>query len=106
MYSADPEIQSRFVTSVLKLCTNAVYNTISEYLDNGTLPFGEYRILGVPDNAVGLVENELFAKYVSDEGKAMIDKARKEISDGTIDVISAVGKEQAEIQKLIEDFLK
>lgn len=106
LYSADPEIQSRFVTSVLKLCNNAVYNTIEQYLDEGTLPFGEYRILGVSDNAVGIVENDLYNKYVSDEGKAMVEQARQDMADGKINVTSVLGMEQAEIKTLIDDFLK
>ena len=105
MYDADPKVQNCFVTSVLKLVNNAVYNTISDYLGNGTLPFGEYKILGVKDNAVGVVENDLYNKYVSDEGKAKVKQASDEISNGTVDIWSALGKEQSEIQAKITELI-
>ncbi|MFR5413196.1 MAG: hypothetical protein ACLTJE_17735 [Enterocloster bolteae] len=34
--------------SVIKEVGNAVYNVIGQYLDNGTLPFGEYEIWACP----------------------------------------------------------
>ncbi|MFV0352168.1 MAG: BMP family ABC transporter substrate-binding protein [Oscillospiraceae bacterium] len=106
MYEEDPEIQSRFVTSVLKLSGNGIYSTIEEYLNTGTLPFGEYKILGLKENAVGLVENDLFNQYVSEEGKAALAKATQEISDGVVTVEGALGKEQSEIKALIDELIK
>jgi basic membrane protein A len=105
MYDTDPKIQSCFVTSVLKLCNNAVYNTISDYLNAGTLPFGEYKILGVKETAVGIVENDLYNKYVSVEGKAKVKQAGDDISSGAVQVWSAIGKEQSEIQAKITELI-
>lgn len=105
MYKNDPDIQSRFVTSVLKLNNNAVYNTIKRFLDEGTLPFGTYDILGLEMEAVGIVINDLFNSYVSDKGKEMIENAKKGIADGSIEVVGALGKEQAEIKSLIEKYV-
>lgn len=105
MYNADPKIQNCFLTSVLKLVNNAVYGTISDYLDKGTLPFGEYQILGVKENAVGIVQNDLYNQYVSDEGKAKVQQAGEGISDGTIPIWSALGKEQTEIQSKITELI-
>lgn len=105
MYKNDPDIQSRFVTSVLKLNNNAVYNTMKRFLDEGTLPFGTYDILGLEMEAVGLVINDLFNSYVSDKGMEMIENAKKGIADGSIEVVGALGKEQAEIKSLIEKYV-
>lgn len=106
MYGGDPEIQSRFVTSVLKLSGNGIYRTIEEFLDNGTLPFGEYKVLGLKEDAVGLVENNLFNQYVSEAGKTALEKAREDISSGKVTVEGALGKDQATIKALIADLIK
>ena len=105
MYTEDPDIQSRFVTSVIKQCGNVIYATIQEYLDKGTLPFGEYQVKGVADDAAGIVENDLYNSIVSDAGKAAIEKAKSEMSDGTLKVEGAVGKQQDEIKAMIDQYI-
>lgn len=102
MYENDKNIQNRFVTSVLKLNGNAVYATMEEFINKGTLAFGTYNILGLEAEAVGLVENDLFNKYVSDKAKEMLKTAKKSIQDGSIKVDGAIGKDQAEIKSLIQ----
>ena len=105
MYLEDESIRSRFVTSVLKLNNNAVYNVIQNFVEGKPVPFGKYEILGLESNAVGLVENELFTQYVSDKGKAALEQARKDIVDGKVQIVGAIGKEQTEIKALIEQQL-
>ncbi len=105
MYLEDESIRSRFVTSVLKLNNNAVYNVIQNFVEGEPVPFGKYEILGLESNAVGLVENELFTQYVSDKGKAALEQARKDIVDGKVQIVGAIGKEQTEIKALIEQQL-
>jgi basic membrane protein A len=106
MYRSDPKIQSRFVTSVLKLCGNAIYNTIETYLQGTKLPFGVYQIVGVAENSVGIVENDFFNTYVSAAGKAKLDQARSDISSGAVKVESVIGKEQPEIKALISNLIR
>ena len=105
MYTEDPDIQSRFVTSVIKQGGNVIYATIEEYLNNGTLPFGKYEVKGVADDAAGIVENDLYNSIVSDAGKAAIEKAKSEMADGTLTVEGAIGKEQDEIKALIDKYI-
>lgn len=106
MYAEDKAIQSRFVTSVLKLGGNVIYNTIERFLDEGTLPVGQYDVTGVKGQAVGIVQNELFDSYVSDEGKQLLKKAEQDIIDGKVEIIGALDKEQDEIKSLIEELSK
>jgi basic membrane protein A len=107
MYADKPEIQDRFLTSVVKNMADVVYNTFAEYLDTGTLSYGELSLLGIADNnAVGITQNNLFEMYVSEEGKNIISKAQKDIADGTLKVWSALDKEQEEIQAKINELLK
>lgn len=104
-YSEQPEIQKAFVTSALKKMGNGIYNVIEDFLNNKTLPFGEYHIFGLAENAVGIVEGDGFNSYVSDHGKEVIQTATAGISDGSIQVVGALGKDQATIQAAIEEAL-
>lgn len=103
LYEDDQEIQKRFATSIVKELGNAVYNVIGEYLDNETLPFGEYEILGLADGAVGIVEGDVLNNLLSDKGKEMLESARKGIEDGSIKVESVIGKGQDEVKAFIDE---
>ena len=102
LYEDDKEIQQRFATSIVKELGNAVYNVIGEYLDNETLPFGEYEILGLSEGAVGIVESDVLNNVLSDKGKEMLESAKKGIEDGSIDVKSVIGKGQDEVKAFID----
>jgi basic membrane protein A len=106
MYQSDTKIQSRFVTSVLKLAGNAIYNTIDQYLKGEKLAVGVYQILGVAENSVGIVENNLFNQYVSAAGKAKLEQAKADISSGAVKVESAIGKDQPTIKALIANLIR
>lgn len=103
LYEDDQEIQKRFATSIVKELGNTVYNVIGEYLDNETLPYGEYEILGLADGAVGIVEGDVLNNLLSDKGKEMLESARKGIEDGSIKVESVIGKGQDEVKAFINE---
>jgi len=104
-YGEQPEIQKTFVTSVLKKLGNGIYNVIDTFLKEGTLPFGEYHIFGLAQDSVGIVENDLYNAYVSENGKAKIAEAKAGIADGSIEVVGALGKDQDTIKADIETAL-
>lgn len=104
-YSEQPEIQKAFITSCMKRMDNSIYNAIHKFLEDGTLPYGKNEILGLSEEVVGIVENDLYNEYVSDKGKEAIATATAGISDGSIEVSSALNKEQDEIQSEIQDML-
>ena len=103
LYEDDQEIQKRFATSIVKELGNTVYNVIGEYLNNETLPYGEYEILGLADGAVGIVEGDVLNHLLSDKGKEMLENARKGIEDGSIKVESVIGKGQDEVKAFINE---
>lgn len=103
MYKDDEVIRAQFATSVVKEVGNAVHSVIGQYLDEGTLPFGEYEILGLSDEAVGIVESDVLEQNMSDEGKAALEEARKGIADGSVEVLSAIGKGQDEVKAFINE---
>lgn len=103
LYEDDKDIQERFATSVVKEIGNAIYNVIGQYLDKGTLPYGEYKIVGLADEAVGIVEGAVLDGLLSEEGKAKLEEAKAGIADGSVTVNSAIGREQDEIKAFIND---
>lgn len=103
LYEDDKDIQNRFATSVVKEIGNAIHNVIGQYLDEGTLPFGEYEIVGLADGAVGIVEGAALDAVLSEDGKAKLEEAKAGIADGSITVDSAIGREQDEIKAFITD---
>ena len=103
LYKDDPAISTQFATSIVKEVGNAVYTVIGQYLDEGTLPFGEYEILGLADGAVGIVESDILMNALSDEGKAALEEAKAGIADGSVEVLSAIGKSQDEIKAFIDE---
>lgn len=103
LYEDDKAIQERFATSVIKEVGTAIYNVIGQYLDEGTLPFGEYEIVGLADGSVGIVEGAALEGVLSEEGKTALEDAKKGISDGSITVNSAIGREQDEIKAFITE---
>lgn len=103
LYEDDKDIQERFATSVVKEIGNAIYNVIGQYLDEGTLPYGEYKIVGLADEAVGIVEGAVLDGLLSEEGKAKLEEAKAGIADGSVTVNSAIGREQDEIKAFIND---
>jgi len=105
MYIEQPDIQSTFVTSVLKRIDNAVFYTVKRFLDTKQLPFGEREILGLEEGAVGLAQNELFESFVTAEGRNLIQQAFDGIISGEIEVWSALGREQSEIQAKLNELL-
>lgn len=105
LYTEDPAIQERFATSVLKKVGNVVYDIMGDFLNEGTLPLGEYEIFGLEQDAVGLVEDEQFDTYVSEAGKEALAKAKEGIISGEIQVTGAIGKEQEEIKALIDQYI-
>lgn len=105
LYTEDPAIQERFATSVLKKVGNVVYDIMGDFLNEGTLPLGEYEIFGLEQDAVGLVEDEQFDTYVSEAGKEALAKAKEGIISGEIRVTGAIGKEQEEIKALIDQYI-
>lgn len=103
LYEDDKDIQERFATSVVKEIGNAIYNVIGQYLDEGTLPYGEYKIVGLADEAVGIVEGAVLDGLLSEEGKAKLEEAKAGIADGSVTVNSAIGREQDEIKAFITE---
>lgn len=87
--------QASIVSSVLKRMDNVLYDAIADILD-GNFESG-YEILGFAEGAVGIVKDDFYEEYVSEEGKAMIEAAEAALSSGEIEVQSILNMSQEEI---------
>ena len=103
-YDENDPIHDVFVTSVVKEVGNVVYDCIEKLLA-GTLAGNTYEIVGVQQNAAGIVRNDLYTSSVSEEGQAAIDQAQGDIQSGTITVENTFGKTAEEIQATLDELL-
>jgi len=71
------------LTSMMKRVDNAVFETIKAAVE-GTFPGGELRAFGLAEEGVGLAPFHDFESKVPQSIKDAVDKANKEIIDGTI----------------------
>ncbi len=106
MYEEDKDIQEKFLTSVLKESGNTVRKVIGDYLAERTLPYGEYEIMGLNEEAVNIVEGDQLYGNISEAAKTAMEEARAGISSGEIEFESAIGKDQDEIKAMIDEYTK
>jgi len=93
--------QSVIVTSALKRVDNSILNSISKYLD-GTLSFGKYEVLGINDDAIGIVKNDVFKGLVDADFILKIEKAEQQLKNGEIKVTSAFEIDQEQVKKMVD----
>jgi len=89
------------VTSALKRVDNSILNSISKYLD-GTLSFGKYEVLGINDDAIGIVKNDVFKGLVDADFILKIEKAEQQLKNGEIKVTSAFEIDQEQVKKMVD----
>lgn len=81
----DPDQAKFIVTSMMKNVDNSLYRALKMYIE-GTLPFGTAESLGGAEGGVGLAKNKFYDESTSDEVKAKIDQAEKDLAEGKITV--------------------
>ncbi|MBQ2697599.1 MAG: BMP family ABC transporter substrate-binding protein [Clostridia bacterium] len=87
-------------TSMLKRVDISLYKAVKAYMD-GTLKMGETAYMGLEEECVGLVDNELYQAAISADLQATINKAAEDIAAGTITVSSALGMPQDQLAAII-----
>lgn len=93
--------QSAIVTSALKRVDNSILNSISKYL-GGTLSFGKYEVLGINEDAIGIVKNDIFKSQVDADFTGKIEKAEQQLKNGQIKVTSAFDISQEQVKKMVD----
>ncbi|MFV0552447.1 MAG: BMP family protein [Anaerorhabdus sp.] len=84
-FSEKPEIVKVILSSATKNCDKALVRAFNMYLD-GTLPFGEKELLGYKEGGVGIVKNDTYNNYFTDEQKAAIEQLEQDLIDGKFDI--------------------
>jgi basic membrane lipoprotein len=96
----DAKKAAQIITSAVKRVDQAVFNAIKQYQSDGTLPFGEFKMLGIKEDGVGLAYNEYYDQIVPAEIKAKIAEIEQKLANGEIEVPTAIGMEQSTLDAL------
>lgn len=62
-----------------------------DQMDADAAPFGEHTLLGIAEDGVGIVTDKNYATVTPDSVKELVDAALAGVSDGSIDVPTAIG---------------
>ncbi len=85
---SDPAKANLIVTSMLKNVDKSLYRAIRLYKEN-KMPLGQAEALGIKEEGVGVANNEIYRKLVSQEFIDFIKELEKKILDGEIKVDTA-----------------
>lgn len=92
---------SHIPTSMMKNVDKAIERAIRLF-KNGELEFGKEEVLGLRDEAVGLIKNDNYKKIVPENLQMEIEEIEKRLIAGELEVDTAFGKTNEDIQKIID----
>jgi basic membrane protein A len=97
----DMEIVNHMLSSMLKNVDASVFRAVEMFV-NGTLPTGTGEALGIKEGSVGLAKNEYFNAFLNanPEIKDRLEDIEAKILDGTIEVTSAFGLTNDELNAI------
>ena len=98
---SDESIQKVILASVMKKVNNAVTSAYERYVA-GELPFGTQETVGVATDGAGIVKNEYYEEMIPEEVRTIVADYEEKITNGEIEVPTAIGMEADEIDALIE----
>lgn len=94
-------IANQIPTSAVKNVDDSIVSSIKLHI-NGELNYGKGEILGLKENGVSLVENQYYEEIVPKEIRNQLEEIKDRIINGEIEVDTAFGKTNEEIQTLID----
>lgn len=100
--SNNPEMNNYMPTSVIKRVDTFVENSFQRIMAGENI-FGIHEAVGLKEDCVGLVENSYYEKLVPEDVKKQIKEAYSQIVDGTVEVPSAFGMDQNQLNEFIGD---
>ncbi len=95
----DAETAEIIVSSMMKYVGEGIYQAVSMELE-GTCPYGTHVVLGIAEGGAGLAKNDVYNRLVPDEVKSRIEEIEREIIDGKIEISSAIGMSQSDLDAL------
>ncbi len=87
-------------TSVVKKVDVMVENVFEKIMAGEDI-FGRHEAVGLKEDCVGLVENDYYEKLVPEDVKAQVKEAKQKIVNGELEVPSAFGMDQDELNAFI-----
>ncbi len=87
-------------TSVIKKVDVFVENAFRNIIDGKEI-FGKHEEVGLKEDCVGVVKNDYYEKLVPDEVKQLVNEAEEQIINGSLEVPSAFGMEQNQLNEYI-----
>jgi len=92
----DGEQAELIPTSVLKRVDMSLFQSI-EKAQQGALEWGTRVALGIPEDCIGLADNEVYQEIVPAGTKALVDEYIEKIKSGEVEVVSAFTMENQEM---------
>lgn len=94
---SNPELSKVILTSSVKEYSTLLEEVIAEYIA-GTLEFGQHHLVGWADGAINMYESETFYKLFEGEAGEEYQRICDELAAGNIEVGTAIGATQEEIE--------
>lgn len=92
----DPELAKLILSSVLKRVDISLLQAV-EKAAKGELKYGEKVAVGIPEDCIGLADNEIYQAEVPADVRTLITQTIEKIKDGSIEVKSAFGMDTQEV---------
>ena len=84
----DPDMAKLVPTSVLKRVDISLFQAV-EAIQKGELKWGTRSAVGIPEDCIGLADNEFYQSLASQEVRDLVDSYTEKIKNGEIEVMSA-----------------
>ncbi|MFB0917563.1 MAG: BMP family ABC transporter substrate-binding protein, partial [Clostridiaceae bacterium] len=97
---SDPKKADVILTSVIKEVGESLFQ-YAEKVGKGEAKYGVTDMLGVAEKSTDIIENEYYTKNVPQEIRDKVTKAREDILSGKIKVSTALGVDQATVDKIV-----
>ncbi|MCR2805131.1 BMP family ABC transporter substrate-binding protein [Paenibacillus soyae] len=95
----DAEKANLIITSAVKKIDKAILLAVRG-IHTGTLEMGKLEVVGLKEDGVGIVRNDIFEAAVSEDVKAQLIEIEKKLIAGEFEVSNAIGMETAEIEQI------
>lgn len=102
LFSQDEAKANSILTSMMKRVDISIDLAIGKYLDDD-LAFGEAEAYGIAEKCIELVDNQWYQENVSEDIKNVVSDYYNKISSGEIEVESAFGMNEDEVNRLKND---
>ncbi|APO44399.1 BMP family ABC transporter substrate-binding protein [Paenibacillus xylanexedens] len=95
----DKDKANLILTSSVKKIDEVILSAVKEIQD-GTAKMGSHKVVGIDNNGVDIIENDIYNRVVSADIRTKVNEIRGKLASGEIKVSDAMGMETSEIEKI------